>query len=208
MEAIPRRLIPVVVLVVASAQLVVGCREPIVGTSSVYDAQSGSAVFFGGAACQGENGSTAAATATASNFVCLVPCNGKDIEYVDAGGATKDSSFVPLPTAFQCCALMLPLKQCSVWEESLLTPALSFTDTVCPHIPGSLPFPLQTTLPFDQATHVLSQTVSSMSLVVYHLQVGRMLRLPSFLIPWLLRLLKLILLVFRLFARRGTRGFA
>ncbi|ORY37560.1 hypothetical protein BCR33DRAFT_446428 [Rhizoclosmatium globosum] len=82
--------------------LVSGCKEPIVGSSVVYDPVAGQALYFGGASCASPATSN---LATASNYICAQPCNGKDIEFIDAQGHSSDTSSIPPPSNFQCCAL-------------------------------------------------------------------------------------------------------
>ncbi|KAJ3014245.1 UNVERIFIED_CONTAM: hypothetical protein HDU68_000367, partial [Siphonaria sp. JEL0065] len=93
-------------LLLASPTLVTACKEPVVGGSAVYDPSSGAAIYFAGQICADENNLSAVQT---SQYICSQPCNGLSIEYVKPStGATSDTSYIPLATAFQCCALDVP----------------------------------------------------------------------------------------------------
>ncbi|KAI9349012.1 hypothetical protein BDR26DRAFT_669148 [Obelidium mucronatum] len=82
------------------------CKEPVVGSSAVYDPYSGAAIYFAGQICANEND---LAAVVASNYVCSQPCNGLELEFVKpATGELTDTSDIPTATAFQCCAIDTP----------------------------------------------------------------------------------------------------
>ncbi|KAJ3025840.1 UNVERIFIED_CONTAM: hypothetical protein HDU68_006591 [Siphonaria sp. JEL0065] len=84
---------------------VVACNEPVVGSSVVYDPYAGQAIYFGGESCADPKQPT---SATASNYICSQPCNGLPVEYIDVNGKGTNTSNIPQPTTFQCCALDVP----------------------------------------------------------------------------------------------------
>ncbi|KAJ3341795.1 hypothetical protein HDU83_006474 [Entophlyctis luteolus] len=90
------------IAVVSTVRSVRACLEPAVAASSVYDAVSGGVVYFAGQTCA----NNAVTVSSPSNYICSQPCNGLSIEYIDSTtGATYNSSFLPPPVTFQCCAM-------------------------------------------------------------------------------------------------------
>ncbi|TPX72456.1 hypothetical protein CcCBS67573_g05872 [Chytriomyces confervae] len=83
-----------VLLALIHAWTVCACREAVVGGSVVFDPQSGASIYFGGWACLED-----VSDSKPSNYVCVQPCDGTELQFLDGG-----SNYTPPQTTSQCCA--------------------------------------------------------------------------------------------------------